>query len=127
MNILALNFFKLLRRRTSKIRAMMEAHDRQKKEAELSADLTAYTLVKSANKNHKTCDMLTSIHMASKHLDQARLGQKSGKAHWLSSKNEQHYKPRELRIDRQLEFIYGELGLSKDLEKTSIGPTKNAS
>lgn len=127
MNIFSLRFFNLLKQRSAKLRARMEAQAKAKKELELDwggVDRTAYTMIKPVN-TEKISDMLTRVHMGSHHLDQAKAWHKKGKARWLHNSNEQEYRPKQVRIDRQLEYIYDELGLSKDLEQTVLGGASN--
>jgi hypothetical protein len=124
MNILSLKFFKLLRQRILKLKSLLKAHEKAKKDFDHEwghIDLKVYTMVDRTPGGRK-CDLLTSVHMGSRHLDQARIWHKAGKARWDHNNNEQIYKPRELKVDPQLEYMYDKLGLSKDLEQTALGP-----
>lgn len=85
-----------------------------------SVDLKGYTLI-DPTKHGRKLDLLTSVHMGSRHLDQARAGHKSGKAHWIANSNEQVYKPKSIKIDPQIEFIYEELGLGQQIGTTELG------
>jgi hypothetical protein len=123
MKFFSFNFFNLLRARVSKLTALLQAHEKAKKRFEQEwgcVDLKVYTMVDRTPGGRK-CDLLTSVHMGSRQLDQARVSQKVGNARWHHNVYEQEYKPREVRIDRQLEFIYDKLELNKDIEQTVIG------
>ena len=126
MKIPSLKFFQLLRLRICKLTSFLKAKDeaRQVEDQEWDlVDLKAYTIVDRTPGGRK-CDLLTSVHMGSRQLDQARVWQKTGKARWHMNVNEQMYKPSQIRIDPQLEFICDKLGLSKDMEQTVIGSPK---
>lgn len=125
MNILSLNLFKVLRARFSKLKSLLKAKEEAKKGPEDEwgcIDIGDYTILDRL-RGGKKCDLLTSVHMSSRQLDQARHWHKAGKARWDHNHNEQTYRPKEIKLDPQLEFNYDRLGLSKEMEQTSIGST----
>ncbi len=126
MNILSLKLFKLLKKRPGKLAAMLAAKNEAAKLAELSwaeaqPKAAQYTLVDNALGGRKI-DM--AIHLGNDLFEKARYWHKAGKSRWLHNTNEQFYKPKVVRLDPQLEFMYEELGFSQGLENTPIGPAK---
>ncbi len=124
MNILSLKIFNLLKARKGKLTSIMEAKNDAAKLAELSwteSNPSTYTMVDAVPGGRKV-DMM--VHMGSKQFDQSREWHVAGKSHWHKNATVQHYKPRTVKADPQLEFMYEELGLSQNLEQTQIGPPK---
>ncbi|MBX9688702.1 MAG: hypothetical protein K2X27_18485 [Candidatus Obscuribacterales bacterium] len=129
MNILSLNLFGLLKKRSSRLKALLAKKEASLKEPVLDwsvADTSTYTVVDTVLGGRKI-DLLTSVNMGGKHLHHEREGNKSGKARWHVNKNEQVYRPKDLKLDPQLEFVYEELGLSNSIEPSELTPPKQMS
>jgi hypothetical protein len=60
--------------------------------------------------------------MNGRQIDQARNQGKSGKARWHVNCTEQSYKPREIKLNPQLEYMHDELGLNKDIGSSELSP-----
>ncbi len=125
MDILLWKLFKLLqKRRKSKLASMLDAKNDAAKLAEVNwveDKKSTYTVVDPVAGGRKV-DMM--IHMGSKAFELSNRSHKTGKSRWHVNATEQHYKPRTVKPDAQLEFMYDELGLSQNIEQTEIGPSK---
>ncbi len=111
-----------VKKKVSKARRLIQSLERAREEAAAEAELEQkYTLVEQGGKK---LDMMNCLEM--KQLEKERKGQRSSKARWLVNTNEQVYRPRELKIDRQLEYMYEELALYENFEITEIGSPKPA-
>lgn len=120
MKISTLKLF--VRKKVSRVRRWIDSLEKARAEAAEEKELEQkYTLVEQGGKK---LDMMTCLQMDQ--LSKERKGQKLSKARWLVNTNEQVYKPRELRIDRQLEYMYDELALCENFEITEIGSPKPA-
>lgn len=126
MNMSSLNLFRLLKKRAVKLKYWKQLLEKSKqvpeKKPDPELDLKAYTLVDTTH--GRKLDLLTSSALGSRNMDQATAWQKHGKAHWLVDRNEQTYKPKPVKIDRQIEFMYDELGLAENLEITILGSSE---
>mgnify|MGYP003386331402 CR=1 FL=1 len=119
MNIDALNVFKFLSKpKRSKASAMLDRKNEAAKQAETNfegEDISSYTMVDPI-RDGRRIDLMTSVHMSSRHLDQGKISHRNAKARWQPQKNEQLYSPREVKLDAQLEFNFKRSGLIEVFE-----------
>lgn len=126
MKILPFEIFNLLKLRTDRLKQFFASKkSNERKIPDLNwggTDIRGYTMVDPTPGGRKL-DLLTSVHMGGRLLEQARACAKTGKARWHINNTEQHYKPKGVKLDPQLEFIYEELGLSQ-IEPSEMTPPK---
>ena len=112
------SLFNFLNKPASRLQGWL--HSREEATAS-KADINGYTLVDPVKGGRKLDLLMTTNH---RHLESERDSDKLGKARWHVNNREQVYRPRAVKLDPQLEFIYEELGLASNLEPSKMTPPK---
>lgn len=122
MNILSSSLFRSLKKRASRLRNWLNAESQEKSTEAPKQEASSYTLVDPVPGGRKL-DLLVSV--SQRHLEASRNSHKHGKARWHVNHNEQVYKPKDIKLDPQLEYIYEELGLAGNIEPSALTPQKS--
>lgn len=92
-----------------------------KRRLELSpAPKPEYTMVDRFRGGRKL-DMLTSGYVSGPMLESVRHGDQSSRARWHKNKNQQNYSPPVQKRNVALEFRCEELGINRNMGRTTIG------
>lgn len=122
MNIAPLNLFKFLSRparpKANAIEPEPQAEPTPPAQDQMIVEKPRYTMVDAVTGGRKV-DLMVSGHMSAKHIELGRAAQKTAKARWHTFKNEQSYSPREVKLDKQLEFNIKRSGLNESMDVES--------